>query len=360
MRGIPILEQKPELRIDSSQTENTISVPRVRWSRLGLCGAASVVGVCWVGALAARRVLPRPAARLAGSAARGASLPSRASAAPSALRPRDPTADARARLEQFEAQRRRATDFAHLPPANLSHGADPYALVALDAGHALGVLRGASAVVLLDAQLRELQRVPLPNSSVTVARARSGDCWVAGETSHSLTRFQFDGRRLRPRESLEIPGILGLRALASGPEGLLYALDVHDGRLLTIDPTRPAAPVLDSRLIGHGPLSVRRVGASLIVDALLDHALIVLGVDKLGRVLEERARIQHDGPIWGFDAAELPDGALLLVASGVEDHRSTARTARSGTSIHSRSLTCCPERARRASCGRRTCRSWAS
>jgi len=58
----------------------------------------------------------------------------------------DPVASARARLEHFEAARRRATDFSRLPPANRSHGADPYALAQLDARHLVGVLRGASAL----------------------------------------------------------------------------------------------------------------------------------------------------------------------------------------------------------------------
>ncbi|MET0794338.1 MAG: hypothetical protein ABW061_22640, partial [Polyangiaceae bacterium] len=313
-----ILEQKPELRIDSSQTEKAISVPRVRWSRLVLGGAVSLLGLG--GALAARRVLSPPATHLASAASPSASRSAPSATAAPSIQVTDPIELARERLARFEAERRRATDFRHLPPANLSHGADPYALVALDAQHVLGVLRGASALVLLDARLNELQRIAIPGSTVAVARNPSGDCWVAGETAHSLSQLHFDGRRLRLTGTLEIPGILGLRALAAGPEGLLYALDVHDGRLLTLDPAQTSQPVVESRLIGHGPLSVRRVGAYLMVDALLDHTLLVERVASDGRLLDERARIQHDGPIWGFDAAPLADGELLIAASGVEDH----------------------------------------
>ena len=231
----------------------------------------------------------------------------------------DAIAAARERLADFEASRRRATDFAHLPPANRSHGADPYALARLDAQHLVGVLRGASALVLLDARLRELQRIDVPGFAVAVAVSDSGECWVAAEASHRLLRFRFDGQRLVPAGQLELPGTQGIHALASGPRGLLYALSGHEGELLTLDPAG-ARPVLEARRVGHGPISVRRVASLLVVDLLLDHSVIVFELNEQGRVGEERARVHHDGPIWGFDAALLGDGQLLLAAAGVEDH----------------------------------------
>ena len=227
--------------------------------------------------------------------------------------------DARERLEEFEASRRRKTDFARLPPANRSHGADPYALAQLDAQHLLGVLRGASALVLLDAQLHELQRIDVPGSAVAVAVSDSGECWVAGEASSTLLRFHFDGHRLSRSGQRVVPGVLGIRALSAGPLGVLYALDVHDGKLLTLDPSG-ASFVRDARVVGHGPLSLRRVGSLLIVNLLLDHALVVYRLSGAGALLEERARVHHDGPIWGFDATLLGDGQLLIAAAGVEDH----------------------------------------
>ncbi len=227
---------------------------------------------------------------------------------------------ARARLEQFEAQRRKSTDFEHLPPANLTHGADPYALARLDAQHLVGVLRGASSLLLLSNDLQELQRVSVPGSAVSVEVTADGECWVAAETSPELRRFHFDGQALSLAATLEIPNIFGLRALTAGPHGLLYALDIHDGRLLTLQPHARSVTVLDSRVIGHGPLALRRVGAFLIADILLDHAVVVYRLSDAGQILEERARIVHDGPTWGFAAALLSDGQLALATTGVEDH----------------------------------------
>jgi|GEM_PF-491901 len=299
-----VLSQKLELRIASSQSGKAISFSRVRWSRLVLAavGCVACVGM----ALGARRVLsePRPRPPVSAQAVLVAS---------------DPVSSARARLEQFEASRRRTTDFAHLPPANRSHGADPHALARLDAQHLVGVLRGASALVLLDLRLHELQRIDIAGSAVALTVSESGECWVAAEASGTLLRFHFDGRRLSRSGQLQIPGIVGIRALAAGPSGVLYALDVHDGKLLTLEPAG-SAKVREARVVGHGPLSLRRVGQLLVVDLLLDHSLVVYRLSAEGAVLEERARVRHDGLIWGFDATLLVDGQLLLAAAGVEDH----------------------------------------
>ena len=250
------------------------------------------------------------------SHARSAQPPASVASTPAS----DPIDAARQRLEQFEAARRRSTDFERLPPANTTHGADPYALTLLDAAHLVGVLRGASAVVLLDLELHELQRMDIPGGAVSVAVTASGACWVASETSGSLSRLRFDGQQLQRAGHLEIPGVVGIRALAPGPNGVLYALDVHDGRLLTLAPERSPSALLESSVVGHGPLALKHVGAFLIVDVLLDHDLVVYRLSSTGRVEGERARIHHDGPFWGFDATVGSDGELLIAATGVEDH----------------------------------------
>src|SRR5689334_8421645 len=68
-------------------------------------------------------------------------------------------------LRAFEQQRRAATDFAALPPSDIALGPDPYRIAALPGGKQLvGLLRGESAVVVLDDDATELARVAAPRS----------------------------------------------------------------------------------------------------------------------------------------------------------------------------------------------------
>ena len=70
----------------------------------------------------------------------------------------------------------------------------------------------------------------------------------------------------------------------------------------------------------HGPVHVRRMAGSLLIDCLLDHAVLVRPVDARGfPVSADAARITHDGPMWGMDAVE-DGGSLLVAVGGVEDH----------------------------------------
>ncbi len=260
---------------------------------------------------------------LGGGALRGpfhTQTPTPSAVAPLHTEPTDPIDEARARLAQFEADRRAHTDFAHVPPANRTHGADPYALARLDASLFVGVLRGASALTLLDSDLNELERVQVPESVIAVSVSANGDIWTGGETSPWLVRFRLENGHLQRREARRVPQLLGFRALVAGDHGVLYALDVHDGALLTLRTHGDHDFAVSSRIIGHGPIALRRVGSRLLVNVLLDHALVVLDLDARGEIRAERARIVHNGPIWGFDVAELPSHELAITATGVEDH----------------------------------------
>ncbi|MGK4003616.1 hypothetical protein WMF31_13380 [Sorangium sp. So ce1036] len=261
-------------------------------------------------------------------------------------------------LRRFEATRRAATDFARLPSSDRLLGPDPIALqpvapagrptapeapAAPAAPALLSPLRGRDALVLLDASLRELSRAPAPASPTGVAVTASGDVYASGEASPVLFRYALRGAALEPAGRIELAGLHGVRDLAAGPEGVLYALDERAGALLTL---RPGPAGADGRLpveraelpIGAGPIRVVRLGRHLLVNCLLDHTLVVLPVGADGHPLPDgAARIRHDGPIWSFDALELGGpggdrpggdrpggdglgGGLLLAAGGVEDH----------------------------------------
>jgi hypothetical protein len=254
-------------------------------------------------------------------------------------------------LRDYEAMRRASTDFAHVPASDAALGADPYALTRLPlrpepeaappsppTPSFVGVLRGASAVVVLDAALHELARLPAPASPSSIAIGTAGDVFVAGELSHTIHRYQVAGGRLVASGTIDLPDVLAIRGLAAGPEGVLYIVEEHDGRLLTLEfgPTpmsvgdagsasAPAFRRIDT-YIGRGPLRVARVGRYVLVDCLADHTIVVRPVGHDGVPLAQgETRIVHDGPIWGFDAVEIPASGgvppgLLVAAGGIEDH----------------------------------------
>ena len=70
----------------------------------------------------------------------------------------DPAEPLLAALERDESSARASTDWAAFPASDATLGPDPYDIVALSDGRFAGVLRGASAVVLLDRDGRELAR----------------------------------------------------------------------------------------------------------------------------------------------------------------------------------------------------------
>jgi hypothetical protein len=260
--------------------------------------------------------------------------------------------DALQPLRDFESARRASADFAHFPASDATLGSDPYALhrvtvsdptVASPSARLpqfVGLLRGSSAIVALDASLREIARLDAPSSASSMAITKTGDIFVAGELSHAIQRFRFTSGDLRLDGSIDLPDVRAIRGLASGPEGVLYVVEEHDSRLLTLKlgaeegasvgdrGSRP--PHISFRRsdapIGHGPLRIARVGQYVLVDCFLDHAIVVRRVDAGGLpVARGEVRIVHDGPIWGFDAIEIPkEGAgppgLLVAAGGVEDH----------------------------------------
>lgn len=226
-------------------------------------------------------------------------------------------------LRAFEAERRAATDFAALPPSDAAFGADPYAIAALPGGERfVALLRGRDVIVVLDASMRELARLPAPGSPSGLAVTPEGrSVLVVGERGDGITRFEVQETApyLARSDSYPIPRARGLRDVAAGPEGVVYAVEEDEGRLFTLWPNVPNAPEAEVATIGGGPIHVERVGSFVVVDALHAHALVVRPVDEAGRALSAgEARIVHDGPIWSFSA--VPDGeGLLVLAGGVED-----------------------------------------
>jgi len=239
-----------------------------------------------------------------------------------------------AALRAFELRRRAATDFATLPPSDAAFGPDPYRIAALPGGERLvGLLRGESAVVVLDRDGTELSRIAAPGSPSGLAVSSDGDVLVVGEAARELAHYRVDGRRIERVATLPV-GALGMRDVALAPDGrTAYVVEEHDGRLLAValerDRRAGAPPAQAARSVAshalrasgvrelgrcHGPFRVEAIAGYLVVNCLLDHTL------EIRRDRGEVVRIHHDGPMWSFAAHREANGGLLVAAGGVEDH----------------------------------------
>jgi hypothetical protein len=211
----------------------------------------------------------------------------------------------------------------------VAFGADPYVVRVAEQGadaRIFGILRGRSALVELDSGLHEIARLPAPRSPTGMAVGADGDVFVVGELSGDIARFRRGPSGLQAAGAIRLPATTGLRDVATGPEGVVYAVEEHGGRLFALTPDKsndraPPATLVEDRIC-HGPLRILRVGHAMLVDCMLDHTIIARRVDRSGFPLAKgEARIVHDGPMWGMDALEARgDHDLWVAVGGVENH----------------------------------------
>ncbi len=237
--------------------------------------------------------------------------------------------DPLAPLRSWEAATRARTDFAHAPTSDVALGPDPYVIRRIPAERSaggdrfVGILRGRGVVVELDGALREIRRFDAPASPTGLAVTRDGEVLAVGELASRVARFRTVAGRLEPAGSIELPGVRAMRDVATGPEGVVYVVEEHDGRLLTFEsgPGADAEPARRAdQVVCHGPFRVKRIARSVVVDCLLDHQIVVWPVDERGFPQHSgEVRITRDGPMWGLDVVER-EGDLLLAVGAVEDH----------------------------------------
>ncbi|HMG23600.1 MAG TPA: hypothetical protein VK607_19835, partial [Kofleriaceae bacterium] len=242
------------------------------------------------------------------------------SPARAAAEPPPPHEPELAALRAFEDRRRAAADFAALPPSDQALGPDPYRIAALPGGAQLvGLLRGESAVVVLDRDGAELARLPAPASPSGLAVSAEGDVVVAGEAAREIAHYRSRGGRLERVATLALDA-LGMRAVALAPDArTAYVAEERDGRLLAVSLDRGPARELRAtavRVLGrcHGPIQVEAIAGHVAVNCLLDHTI------EIRRGAGAPARIHHDGPMWSVALVRQPDGGALIAAGGVEDH----------------------------------------
>jgi hypothetical protein len=224
-------------------------------------------------------------------------------------------------LRGEETELRTRTDFAALSPSSRAFGANPYALARVGerAGRErfAGVLRGDSALVLLDAHGRELSRTKTVLSPNSIAATGEGRLFVAGDIEPRIARYRLEGTRFVREEDVSIPEATTLRAVVAD-ERAVFAADFARDRLYVAWPEPSGTLALASRSLCRGPIRLALTEHFLGALCLFDHAIAIFARDAHGGVLEEIKRIAHDGPVWGFSLLERGN-ELLVAAGGVED-----------------------------------------
>ncbi len=253
----------------------------------------------------------------------------RAPAAPAAPADHDrEIADASDALHALDEAARAKAASATLVSWDRASGPDPYAVKEIaQSGFLVGILRGSDAVVVLDRSLREVQRLPAPRSPVALAVA--GDVvLVAGELATDIARFRWNAGagRLEPAGTAAIEGVRAIRGITFGPGSWVYLIEEQRGRLIALELAVSARDQLvvgrrRDLVVGNGPIRMARVGDRLIIDCLLDHALVIQRLEPSGMPASEPPfRIVLDGPIWSFAAREGSRGLLRLAVGAAEDH----------------------------------------
>jgi hypothetical protein len=213
-----------------------------------------------------------------------------------------------------EGTRLDAHDFANTPPWAEASGANPFLVHRIGADRFVGALRGTGEIVVLDAAGKRvgaaLDRVP----GITGWAWSDDEAFFAvGERAADVHAFAIEGGTPKRRSSWRVPDVHALRDIAIGPGGELHLADMHRSRVITIAAPQEGKPlVVASTHACGGAVQVQRVGDSLLANCLLEHRVRVWGPGA-------EASIEHDGPIFAFDARAV-EGGLEIAIAGVEDH----------------------------------------
>lgn len=226
-----------------------------------------------------------------------------------------------AELVDHAARKRASLDFAALPPWSARSGADPWLLLP-DGPRTLGLSR-RGFVTVLDEDAGAVSRVPTVVGAATLVRV-GDELVIASELTGELDVLAAD--TLVSRRRVSVPGVVSIRAVAWGrEERRLYLADARRHRVVAIpwpvpeDPAIETIETIETVDACSGPLALARVGDWLVADCLLDHRVVARPVGADGS-LGPPATVEHDGPIWSFDAVIREGGTLALLLGGVEDH----------------------------------------
>lgn len=236
-------------------------------------------------------------------------------------------------LRAYEEKRRAETHFDALPPSNAVFGADPYRIARLPNQNGfVGVLRGDDSLVWLDEGLAEKARIAAPRSPSGLAVTAQGEVLVTGELDSIVARYQFDQNGLLEAGFIRLPDRCSPRDVAVSEQGVVYVVEEKQQRVLSLVPkakgkwpgraksNEDLSPffVMNEAWAGAGPHRVRALPDYVFVHSLLTHDIAVFPSSL--EAPPPLARIEIDGPFFGFDVLPFEQG-FLIAAGGVENHK---------------------------------------
>jgi hypothetical protein len=187
------------------------------------------------------------------------------------------------------------------------------------------LLRNSSEVLLCDGALNILDRHPTPRSPVAWDLVDNKWLFIGGEHASAIRIYEINPRTLQTRQALNIKEAVSIRDLVFvKPFNTLFVLDAFSRQLIRVALTPDwtdagsSASAVECFSLGAGPLSIRSVGNSLIINLLMEHVLLVLPLRGGRPDFKNAAKITNTGPFWSVDATVTGD-RLIIAAGGVED-----------------------------------------
>jgi hypothetical protein len=231
--------------------------------------------------------------------------------------PGEPTVEIAAHLAAYEQARHQSYDPIAATPWSASAGDEPFAIAALDDAHAVGVLRGRDALVLLAADGREQARVAVADDPVAVVVDAKRMIHVLA-SGGELTSVRASGDELGTPTRVRVPDLERGRDLALVPSGLLVA-DALGDRVLGVPMVGGAMRGTTKLTDCGGPIDLDHDAGLVAAVCLFDRGLALAELDAAGKRTVRSGRVVHEGPWWSVDVAP-HDGGWIVAGGGVEDH----------------------------------------
>jgi len=187
------------------------------------------------------------------------------------------------------------------------------------------LLRNRSEVLLVDRTLNLVDRQVTPQSPSGWTLVQNRFLFISGELSSEIQLFEVTVKGLLPRTKFRVQGVASIRDLVYVPSiRSLFLLDEFDRRL--IQATLPADWPSQKHFkieqktypLGAGPIQIRAHDNHLLINLVLEHALMIVPLAQGKPDFSRASRINHDGPIWAFDAVAQHD-SLVIAAVGIEN-----------------------------------------